>query len=155
MEMSAGANYQSTTPLDAPVATGAPAELSATARAKVALAWSSYWIIMGVSFGLTAWLARRTPYAWYIMAQANVVMVMVFEEVIPKKRGDSVFRDGQSWNDLAHMLLYKLVCRPLIWAAALALVSFVGSRWPHTGDLWPSRLPVPAQFLLLWLVFDL
>src|SRR4051812_45381797 len=73
---------------------------------KTTLAWSSYWTVMGVSFALTAWLAeenRLGDYAWYVMAQANVVMVVVFEELIPKKKEDSLFRDGQSWNDIGHM----------------------------------------------------
>jgi sterol desaturase/sphingolipid hydroxylase (fatty acid hydroxylase superfamily) len=124
-------------------------------KARTLLAWSSYWIVMGVSLGLTAVLEKQTPYCWYVMAQVNVVLVMLFEELLPMKKGDSMFRDRQSWNDVAHMLFYKIIARPLIWAVALSIVTFVGSRWPNTSRIWPSSLPVPLQFLVFWLIFDL
>jgi sterol desaturase/sphingolipid hydroxylase (fatty acid hydroxylase superfamily) len=130
----------------------------ATQTWKKVLPWLSYWIVMGVSFGLTAWLSQdnRMPhYAWYVMAQVNVLVIALLEEIIPKKKEDNLFRDRQSWNDIGHMLLFKLVCRPLIWIVALSIVGFVGTHWQNTRSIWPNRLPVVVQFLLLLLVFDL
>src|SRR5258706_8383491 len=92
---------------------------------RAALSYAAYWIVMGLSFGLTYWLSQRTQYAWYIMAQANVLLVFLFEELIPRRVESSVLRDRQSWNDLGHVLLYKLVARPLIWSMALAVVAFI------------------------------
>jgi sterol desaturase/sphingolipid hydroxylase (fatty acid hydroxylase superfamily) len=122
------------------------------------LRWASYWIIMGSSFGLTAWLAQdnRMPhYAWYVMAQVNVVLILLFEELIPKNKHNDLFRDRQSWNDIGHMLLFKLVCRPLVWIVALSIVSFAASHWHNSKSIWPHYLPVPIQFVVLLLVFDL
>jgi ornithine lipid hydroxylase len=122
------------------------------------LPWTSYWIIMGLSFGLTAWLAQpnRMPhYVWYVMAQVNVLLVLLFEELIPRKRENSLFRDGQSWNDIGHMLFFKLGIRPLIWMLALFIVTVVASHWHNNAGIWPSHLNVVLQFLLLILGFDL
>jgi len=129
-----------------------------TANWRAILPWASYWIIMVTSFGLTAWLVQenRLPNTgWYVMAQVNVVLIALFEELIPKNKQNSVFHDRQSWNDIGHMLLFKLVCRPLVWMVALAIVSFASKHWHSSNSIWPSHLPVPAQFVALLLVFDL
>jgi sterol desaturase/sphingolipid hydroxylase (fatty acid hydroxylase superfamily) len=130
----------------------------ATPTWRLVLPWMSFWIIMGLSFWLTAWLAEesRLPnYVWYVMAQGNVLLIVLFEQLIPKNKENSLFRDGQSWNDIGHMLLFKLVWRPLVWMVALSIVTFSASHWHNSDSLWPSYLPGPVQFLLLLLVFDL
>ena len=122
------------------------------------LQWTSYWIVMGLCFGLTAWLAQPNHFpetAWYIMAQVSVLLVVFFEELIPRSKANSLFRDRQSWNDIGHMLLFKLVCRPLVWMVALWFIGFSSRHLPHTQKLWPSSWPVPLQFISLLLVFDL
>jgi lathosterol oxidase len=43
----------------------------------------------------------------------------------------------------------------MIWAVALAIVACVGRHWQNSHGIWPSHLPVPLQFLMLWLIFDL
>lgn len=150
-----GTNCHDQAIVDGLIPTRGPTQFVATPKWKVSLAWGAYWIVLGVSFGLTAWLSRLTSYAWYIMVQVNVVLVVIFEEIIPKKEENSLFRDRQSWNDIAHMMLYKLVFRPLAWTVALAYVSFVSRHWQNSKDIWPSHLPWPLQFLILWLIFDL
>ena len=135
-----------------------PASRFATRMTQDILPWTSYWIVMGLSFWLTAWLAadKRLPdYAWYVMAQGNVLIIVLFEEIIPKNKRGSLFRDRQSWNDIGHMLLFKLAVRPLVWIVALSVVNFAASRWHSSNGIWPSSLPVPVQFLILLLVFDL
>jgi sterol desaturase/sphingolipid hydroxylase (fatty acid hydroxylase superfamily) len=130
----------------------------ATPTWRAVLPWLSYWIVMGSSFALTALLAQDgvlPEHAWYVMAQGNVVLIVLFEMLIPKRKEDSLFRDRQSWNDLGHMLLFKLVLRPLAWTLTLYLVTFITSHWKPSDDFWPSSLPVPVQFLILLLVFDL
>jgi sterol desaturase/sphingolipid hydroxylase (fatty acid hydroxylase superfamily) len=144
----------------APVA-AAPTQMvhqGVTPAWRTVLPWTSYWIIMALSFGLTAWLAEEDCLgnsAWYVMAQGNVFLIVLFEELIPRNKKDSLFRDRQSWNDIGHMLLFKLVCRPLVWIVALSIVSFLTSYWHNSKGIWPSYLPVPVQFLMLLLVFDL
>jgi len=125
---------------------------------RVGLAWSSYWIIMGSSFALTAWLTQESVLGatgWYVMAQANVLIVALFEWLVPRNPQDTLFRDRQSWNDILHMVSFKLLWRPLCWAGAFAVVTYVSARWPHTKAAWPTSLPGPVQFLLLLLLFDL
>ena len=142
-------------------ATAAPARMAgqeATPAWRTVLPWMSYSIIMALSFWLTAWLAEESHlpnYAWYIMAQGNVLLIVLFEQLIPKNKENSLFRDGQSWNDIGHMLLFKLVVRPLVWMVALSIVTFAASHWHNSKGIWPSYLPVPVQFLMLLLVFDL
>lgn len=122
------------------------------------LPWTSFWITMGLCFGLTAWMTRpnRLPTAgWYIMAQVSVLIVVFFEELIPRNKANSLFRDHQSWNDIGHMLLFKLVFRPLVWMLALWFIGFASHHLPHLERVWPSRWPVALQFLALLAVFDL
>lgn len=122
------------------------------------LPWLSFWIVMGVSFWMTAWLAdesRMPNYVWYVMAQVNVLLIVLFEQVIPKRKENNLLRDGQSWNDVGHMALFKLVWRPLVWMVALSIVTFAANRWQNSDGIWPSSLPGPVQFLLLLLAFDL
>jgi sterol desaturase/sphingolipid hydroxylase (fatty acid hydroxylase superfamily) len=125
---------------------------------RTVLPWTSYWIVMALSFGLTAWLAQPgmiPNYAWYVMAQANVVIIVAFELLIPKDPARGLFSDKQSWNDVAHMLLFKIVCRPMVWIVALSIVTFAAGHWHNSRGVWPSFLPAPVQFLMLLLVFDL
>lgn len=155
-DLDANLNINSSAP--ALLALEEPARGEAVAAWRAVLPWMSFWIVMGLSFWLTAWLAdesRIPDYAWYVMAQVNVVLIVLFEQLIPKDKGNSLFRDGQSWNDLGHMLLFKLAWRPLVWMAALYVVTFSASHWHTSNSIWPSRLPAVVQFLLLLLVFDL
>jgi len=140
------------------VAQALDADYPTTSAWQAVLPWFSYWIIMGLSFGLTIWLAQPNhipEYVWYVMAQVNVVMIFIFEELIPRRKETSIFRDRQSWNDIGHMLLFKLVVRPWLWMAALFIVTFVSRHWSNSKSIWPSHLPLPLQFLVLVLVFDL
>jgi ornithine lipid hydroxylase len=135
-----------------------PSARNRWARAVKILPWTSYWIIMGLSFGLTAWLAEPNHiphYVWYVMAQLNVCFIMLFEELIPRKRENSLFRDRQSWNDIGHMLLFKLGVRPIMWMLALFIVTVVTSYWHNSAGIWPSHLNGVLQFLMLILLFDL
>jgi sterol desaturase/sphingolipid hydroxylase (fatty acid hydroxylase superfamily) len=138
--------------------TADPTAVQGEAAWRVVLSWTSFWIIVGLSFWLTAWLANenRIPnYAWYVMAQGNVLLILVFELLIPRKKENGLLRDRQSRNDIAHMLLFKLLWRPLVWIAALAIVMFVANHWYSGKGIWPSSLPFVLQFLILLLVFDL
>ncbi len=122
------------------------------------LPWTSYWIVMAASFALTAWLAddkRLGDYAWYAMAQGNVLLIVALELLIPRDPSVSLFKDRQSWNDIGHMLLFKLACRPLAWAIVLAMVGFAASKLGPFEGVWPAQWPLAIQFVALLLVFDL
>jgi sterol desaturase/sphingolipid hydroxylase (fatty acid hydroxylase superfamily) len=124
---------------------------------RTVLPWISYWIIMSLSFALTAWLAeenRLGDYAWYVMAQGNVLLIVLFEEISPRRKDNSLFRDRQSWNDIGHMLLFKLACRPLVWMVGLSIVTIAGNYWKSSQSIWPGYFPIPVQFLMLLLMFD-
>lgn len=113
---------------------------------------------MAASFALTAWLSDEQVlggWAWYVMAQGNVLLILAFEALIPRDPAHSPFRDRQSWNDIGHMLLFKLAIRPAMWGVAFAIVQFFAPEESDVGGFWPSSLPVAAQFLILLLVFDL
>lgn len=129
-----------------------------TATWRSLLGWSSYWIVMAASFGLTAWLAggsRIDAKTAYIMATGNMLMVAFLEQLVPRIPGNNLFRDRQSLNDIGHLLLFKFACRPLAWAATIAVVSLVGTRWGYLRGAWPTTLPIVAQFVILLLLFDL
>lgn len=139
-------------------ATSAPVLHEATPAWRAVLPWLSFWIVMGLSFWLTIWLAdesRLPNYVWYVMAQVNVLLIVFFEQLIPKSSENSLFRDGQVWNDIGHMLLVKLVWGLSVWITALSIVTFSANHWHNREGIWPSSLPVPVQFLLLLLTFDL
>jgi sterol desaturase/sphingolipid hydroxylase (fatty acid hydroxylase superfamily) len=84
-----------------------------------------------------------------------MVIVLGCEALIPRRPQDRWFRDRQSWNDLAHLLLFKFGIRPLAWIATLAVVLFVNTHWRTVSGFWPSQWPFLLQFAVLLLAFDL
>ena len=120
--------------------------------------WVTFWLVMAISFAATAYLTdehRLGQWGWYVMAQANVLLILSLEIVLPREPSQGVFHDRQGWNDIAHMILFKLVFRPLSWGLAFVLVMEIAPREEDLPHIWPTALPVIAQFVLLLLVFDL
>jgi sterol desaturase/sphingolipid hydroxylase (fatty acid hydroxylase superfamily) len=120
--------------------------------------WLSYWVVMFVSFALARRLSGAghvTAVAAYTMAVGNMVIVLACEALIPSRLEDHWFRDRQSWNDLAHLLLFKFGIRPLAWIATLAIVGLVTTHLQRTSGFWPSQWPFLLQFAVLLLAFDL
>jgi sterol desaturase/sphingolipid hydroxylase (fatty acid hydroxylase superfamily) len=120
--------------------------------------WLSYWVVMAVSFALTRWLSGEghvTATAAYVMAVGNMIIVIACEALIPRRPQDQLFHDRQSWNDVAHLLLFKFGIRPVAWVATIALVGVVNTHLQRVSGFWPSHWPFLAQFVVLLLAFDL
>jgi ornithine lipid hydroxylase len=125
-----------------------------------ALPWMSYWLIMLLSFELTALLAGAAPInarAAYLMSVGNMTIVGFMEWLLPRNPRTNLLRDRQSWNDIAHLLFFKLTIRPLAWGVTIFVV-VTANHWHWSTGIWSrylANLPVIVQFVTLLLLFDL
>lgn len=120
------------------------------------LAYTSWWLIMGGFFALTAWLAggeMPSPGLVFAMTVVNTFFIVFAEQLLPRVEGVSLFRDRQTINDIAHGVLFSFAGRPLASGAGLALFTWVAPRVGTLELYWPRQWPLVAQValgLLLW-----
>ncbi len=139
-----------------PTAPQAPAASPTALRAL--LPWTSFWAVMGVSFGAAAWATGGEPLSAGVasaMTVANTFLVAIVEQLLPRKAHANLLRDRQSLNDIGHGVLFTFVGRPLAAAVGIAFVAFVSQRFEGLSALWPVGLPLLAQLALALLLLDL
>jgi sterol desaturase/sphingolipid hydroxylase (fatty acid hydroxylase superfamily) len=121
------------------------------------LAWLTFPVLMGGFVALTAWGFARgyDPAKWgAVLTISNFFVILGVEQVLPRDRDMSVFRDWQSLNDMGHGILLAVLARPVGGAVSI----FVMARLAEVrgaaalASLWPDDLWFPLQ-LLLGLVF--
>jgi sterol desaturase/sphingolipid hydroxylase (fatty acid hydroxylase superfamily) len=121
-----------------------------------ALAWVSWWAVMGGSIGATLVLSHGgAPSAGLVGAVtiANTAGIAVAEQLLPRTRGFDLLRDRQSWNDMLHGVLFQYGGRPLAQALAATAVVWLGARAGGLASHWPHRAPLLVQGVLgvgLW-----
>jgi sterol desaturase/sphingolipid hydroxylase (fatty acid hydroxylase superfamily) len=127
-------------------------------RARDALAWLSFPLLMGGFLALTGWgLARGHDPARLggALTLANFFAILAAEQLLPRNPRTNVFRDRQSWNDLGHGMLVAALARPLGGALAVALITSLATLRAQAtpAGFWPGSWPFAAQLLLALLAW--
>ncbi len=122
------------------------------------LAYGTWPLVMASSVGGAIWgiEAGYDPGTWaFAVSVVNFNVVFLLEYLLPRKLHVSLLRDRQSLNDIGHGVVVAGLARPL---AAAFTAGFVG-WWAATGielsGVWPHRLPVVLQVILVLLVASL
>lgn len=139
--------------------THAPARRRADRSWRDAAAWVTFPVLLG-GFTFAAWWLHDagvgTSTVVIGLTLANVALLVALEQVLPRKRDAQLFRDRQTLNDVGHGVLFTAIGRPLAAAIAVVVAVTVGDQiagwWPI---LWPTSLPLVAQFGLALLVASL
>ena len=119
--------------------------------------WFVWWTVMGGFMALTLWLAdgeMPSPELVMALTVGNTLFVAAFEQLLPRRDHTNLFRDPQVLRDLAHGMTLAFAARPLAAGASLAAVAALA---PHIAlaHLWPTGLAMPAQVVLLLLLWSL
>ncbi len=86
----------------------------------------------------------------FAVSAGNVIVLLGLEQLLPRVPGVSMFRDGQTPNDLGHSVLVAGAARTLAGPLAAAVVALVlATERGHRGVLhWPGHWWLPAQVVL-------
>ena len=126
------------------------------------MAWLSFPVLMGGFVAAAAWgLARGYPPAalGVALTLANFAVIVIAEQVLPRRPATNVFRDRQSFNDAGHGMLLAGLARPLGGALSVTVLASLPALREALGiaSLWPTDWPLAAQMvpaLLVWTFTD-
>ena len=122
-------------------------------RIREGLAWLTFPVLMGGFVALAAWgLARgfdpvRSGSALTIL---NFFVILGLEQLLPRDRTMSPFRDEQAWKDIGHGILLAALARPIGGALSVAALATLAQLRGATGlaSAWPQAWPFAGQFAL-------
>jgi sterol desaturase/sphingolipid hydroxylase (fatty acid hydroxylase superfamily) len=126
-------------------------------------AWLSFPVLMGGFVVLTGWGFRRgfDTATWAAaLTVTNFFVILLVEQLLPRRPEANLLRDRQSWNDVGHGLLFTFFGRPVaaaISVGAIALLADGAGAVGFTGafpEVWPQAQPFVLQLALALAVWS-
>ncbi len=126
---------------------------------RAVLAYASWWCVLAVCFGATGWLAGGgipSPSVVLTMTIANTLLLVVAEQLLPRRGDANMLRDPQTVNDVAHGVVFQFAGRPAAHALAVTAVAWLSAQGLGLSAAWPHQWPLLVQIgaaALLWSLF--